>query len=95
VEDGPIRSSTCADVGRGSEGYLGGLPFIGTSSYDDHSWDSNTEESEVPLSLQDADLPLAAEVFDVEDAIRSISYLKEYRERVLKNSKLSELNITI
>jgi hypothetical protein len=99
LKDEPPRSSACADVGHSSRGYYDGLPFIGTSSYNDHSWDANTEESEavpdVPMSLRDADLPLAADVCDVEDVIQSIANLKEYRERVLKNPKLYELNITI
>jgi len=86
--------SSYADATRVSKDSCDGLPFIGTSSYDDHSWDSKPGDSEISLPLHDADLALTAEVFDVDDVIQSIASLKKYRERVLESSTLYKVNIT-
>jgi hypothetical protein len=66
----------CANDGHEPLAYHVNLPFIGTSSYDDHSWDAADIDSVSTSSLEHE-----FEVFDIEDTIQSILNINRYRER--------------
>lgn len=84
-DDHTSVSSACANDGHVP--FTHHLPFIGTSSYDNHSWDMDDMNLEVVFLFSEAKL----EIFDLEDTMQSIASVNIYHLQALKGWGIVDL----